>query len=93
MEFNPTQASKAQISNMKKPQGLPEFNDNYQRPELEKYEKPEFEKSQKEKTQPEIKTPEIKIPEEPYLTNDEKKSSLIKIPNEKVVNETKVRFW
>lgn len=90
MEFNPTKASKAQISNMKKPEGLPDIMDNYQRPVLETYEKPEFKKSQKNKSVPEIKAPEIKTPEDTKIANDDNKSPHIKIPTEQVTPGSKV---
>ena len=92
MEINLSKASKASISDLKKPEGLPQIHDNYERPQLEKYEKPEFEKSQKEKPVNEQITPEIKTPDENTNTDNGKKLPIIKTPNvcENIVN--KVRF-
>ena len=92
MEFNPSKASKASVSDLKKPEGLPQIHDNYERPQLEKYEKPEFEKSQKEKPVAEIITPEIKTPDENTNPDNDKKSPIIKTPNTLENNVNKVRL-
>lgn len=92
MEFNSAHASKAKISQLKKPEGLPKLHDNYERPILEIYEKPEFDEAQKKKSVPEIKTPEIKSSETPKIYNGGKTSPTIKVPNEGMVPVNKVRL-
>lgn len=92
MEFNPSKATKATLSDLKKPEGLPQIHDNYERPQLEKYEKPEFDMSKKEKPVAAIITPEIKTPEESPETNNNNKSPIIQTQSELNNNVNKVRF-
>lgn len=71
-KFNPSKASKAQISDMKKPEALATIVDDYERPQLEKYEPIEFEKTKSEKPTPVVKSPDQNAPEVKLPVEDSK---------------------
>jgi len=58
-QFSPMKATKAQISDMKKPEPIPTIVDDYERPKLEKYERVDIEKTKPEKPTPVINSPEV----------------------------------
>lgn len=62
-EFNPTKASKAQISELKKPEVIATIVDDYERPQLEKYQRFDFEKPTPEKSTPVVNIPDQDPPE------------------------------
>lgn len=57
-QFSPMKATKAQISDLKKPEPIPTISDDYERPKLEKYERVDIEKTKPEKSTPVINSPE-----------------------------------